>query len=384
MTQRDFLQKLGKRLCEVGAEPQAAEKQLRLFGSFFAQAPKDEQDALLTDEARADAVIEEIAGRIAKESFPAAEEAAKNEVTAETMEMVEPAAIAEPAEEAHAATAEKSFAAPEEAEETEAAEKSVAGRRGQSVQTGCYHLETGRGSRVQVRKEAETEDPSAGILSDAGAFPLLEFESENNAAAKEEVPAADEDAPAPDSAIFEELIREVEIDPDEIPQEAEIPAEMFYPEEESDKSAPEEERDEEPQNPATPKYRLVMGMTLPLSLAGALVILAVFGAGFALLAAASALLLAAVITSGALGLASFVAGVIGGIAEMGSNLPAGLFELGLGIVLGGVGLLGVILLISLISFAVPRAFRGWKALFFSLRDTVLRLLNRLKGVFANS
>lgn len=126
--------------------------------------------------------------------------------------------------------------------------------------------------------------------------------------------------------------------------------------------------------PGSPKFWVLFFVTLPISLAVVLAILGVFAALFTASAVMIVGLIASLIALVAGGTALSLVGIIYGITQTVITLPIGLYEIGLGITIGGATMLAGILIYN---FAV-------RLLPFVLRKLVTLLafiFERLRGLF---
>lgn len=130
--------------------------------------------------------------------------------------------------------------------------------------------------------------------------------------------------------------------------------------------------------------RFIIGMIIlsPVILVCILVIAALLLSLFALVAASAAACAVALILIAALGTAFALVSIIYGITQLGTLAPAGLYEIGMGIVCGGITMLAGILLYNFIVRLVPFLFKKLVVLVKFVFKQLVRLYEYLKGVFA--
>lgn len=115
----------------------------------------------------------------------------------------------------------------------------------------------------------------------------------------------------------------------------------------------------------TPLFWTLFILTLPITVPLFLVICAFFGVLYAGVAAVIAALAAVMIVVVACGTALALVGIIYGATQCFKNLPIGLFEIGVGIALGGVTMIVSVLLYNIAIRYVPRLYKlinrfgGW-------------------------
>lgn len=144
--------------------------------------------------------------------------------------------------------------------------------------------------------------------------------------------------------------------------------------EDSCEGRPPEYIDEEP-SPNSTMFWVLCTVSLPITLPLAFVALGAFLGVWAALAGLIAAAIAALIGVSAIGTALALVGVIYGISQLFSQLPVGLYELGLGIIIGSTAMFVGILIYNFAIRLLPLLMRLWGRFF----GYVLRKLRVLFG-----
>lgn len=128
----------------------------------------------------------------------------------------------------------------------------------------------------------------------------------------------------------------------------------------------------------------IIGMIIlsPVILACLLIIAALLLSLFALVAFSAVACAVLLILIAAVGTAFSLVSIIYGITQLGTLAPAGMYEIGMGIVCGGITMLAGILLYNFILHLVPFLFKKLVVLVKFVIKQLKRLYEYLKGVFA--
>ncbi len=138
--------------------------------------------------------------------------------------------------------------------------------------------------------------------------------------------------------------------------------EVFEDEPEEYDNRPPEYIDEEP-SPNSTIFWVLCAVSLPITLPLALVGLGLFLGVWAALAVLIAASIAALVAVAAVGTALALVGIIYGISQLFSQLPVGLYELGLGVLIGSVAMFGGILIYNFAIRLLPLLMRLWGKFF---------------------
>ena len=128
----------------------------------------------------------------------------------------------------------------------------------------------------------------------------------------------------------------------------------------------------------------IIGMVIlsPVILACLLIIAALLLSLFAIVAFSAVACAVLLVLIAAAGTAFSLVSIIYGITQLGTLAPAGMYEIGMGIVCGGITMLSGILLYNFIIHLVPFLFKKLVVLVKFVIKQLKRLYEYLKGVFA--